>query len=301
MTDNNIGTTKFGATPMTKEQKNNVEAQFKMDSTLMHLQDTLGQALKSVEEISYDVDTQPATHSQMNKSIEVLKGIQDSVDLLTSEPKADSELRKSTDFLREAVVEGFKVLGDVSVMNSKTITDSISNHINDLQDEVSNLTFSSDELDVNVDLNDYGIEVDISKCLPDIFSEIELNQDQVVEKIDGSIDAIESVSNQINSNSNILKTFLNRVLESLIVKGKEYDSESNPDNQEKEFRVIDVLVDTLFWTKDISKSNARIAEALETQNRLQKEMMLYMVDMKKNVSNIATSINFVKKPLDNNR
>ena len=295
MTDNNIGTTKFEATPMTKEQKNNVEAQFKMDSTLMHLQDTLGQALKSVEEISYDVDTQPATHSQMNKSIEVLKGIQDSVDLLTSEPKADSELRKSTDFLREAVVEGFKALGDVSVMNSKTITDSISNHINDLQDEVSNLTFSSDELDVNVDLNDYGIEVDISN------SQIEVNQDQVVEKLDGSIDAIESVSNQINSNSNILKTFLNRVLESLIVKGKEYDSESNPDNQEKEFRVIDVLVDTLFWTKDISKSNARIAEALETQNRLQKEMMLYMVDMKKNVSNIATSINFVKKPLDNNR
>ena len=33
----------------------------------------------------------------------------------------------------------------------------------------------------------------------------------------------------------------------------------------------------------------------------QKEIMLYMVDMKKNVSNIATSINFVKKPLDNNR
>ena len=295
MADNNIGTTKFGATPMTKEQKNNVEAQFKMDSTLMHLQDTLGQALKSVEEISYDVDTQPATHSQMNKSIEVLKGIQDSVDLLTSEPKADSELRKSTDFLREAVVEGFKVLGDVSVMNSKTITDSLSNHINDLQDEVSNLTFSSDELDVNVDLNDYGIEVDISN------SQIEVNQDQVVEKIDGSIDAIESVSNQINSNSNILKTFLNRVLESLIVKGKEYDSDDNPDNQEKEFRVIDVLVDTLFWTKDVSKSNARIADALETQNRLQKEMMLYMVDMKKNVSNIATSINFVKKPLDNNR
>ena len=295
MADNNIGTTKFGATPMTKEQKNNVEAQFKMDSTLMHLQDTLGEALKSVEEISYDVDTQPATHSQMNKSIEVLKGIQDSVDLLTSEPKADSELRKSTDFLREAVVEGFKVLGDVSVMNSKTITDSLSNHINDLQDEVSNLTFSSDELDVNVDLNDYGIEVDISN------SQIEVNQDQVVEKIDGSIDAIESVSNQINSNSNILKTFLNRVLESLIVKGKEYDSESNPDNQEKEFRVIDVLVDTLFWTKDISKSNARIAEALETQNRLQKEMILYMVDMKKNVSNIATSIHFVKNPLDNNR
>ena len=295
MADNNIGTTKFGATPMTKEQKNNVEAQFKMDSTLMHLQDTLGQALKSVEEISYDVDTQPATHSQMNKSIEVLKGIQDSVDLLTSEPKADSELRKSTDFLREAVVEGFKVLGDVSVMNSKTITDSLSNHINDLQDEVSNLTFSSDELDVNVDLNDYGIEVDISN------SQIEVNQDQVVEKIDGSIDAIESVSNQINSNSNILKTFLNRVLESLIVKGKEYDSDDNPDNQEKEFRVIDVLVDTLFWTKDVSKSNARIAEALETQNRLQKEMILYMVDMKKNVSNIATSIHFVKNPLDNNR
>ena len=295
MTDNNISTTKFGATPMTKEQKNNVEAQFKMDSTLMHLQDTLGQALKSVEEISYDVDTQPATHSQMNKSIEVLKGIQDSVDLLTSEPKADSELRKSTDFLREAVVEGFKVLGDVSVMNSKTITDSLSNHINDLQDEVSNLTFSSDELDVNVDLNDYGIEVDISN------SQIEVNQDQVVEKIDGSIDAIESVSNQINSNSNILKTFLNRVLESLIVKGKEYDSDDNPDNQEKEFRVIDVLVDTLFWTKDVSKSNARIAEALETQNRLQKEMILYMVDMKKNVSNIATSIHFVKNPLDNNR
>ena len=295
MADNNIGTTKFGATPMTKEQKNNVEAQFKMDSTLMHLQDTLGQALKSVEEISYDVDTQPATHSQMNKSIEVLKGIQDSVDLLTSEPKADSELRKSTDFLREAVVEGFKVLGDVSVMNSKTITDSLSNHINDLQDEVSNLTFSSDELDVNVDLNDYGIEVDISN------SQIEVNQDQVVEKIDGSIDAIESVSNQINSNSNILKTFLNRVLESLIVKGKEYDSDDNPDNQEKEFRVIDVLVDTLFWTKDVSKSNARIADALETQNRLQKEMMLYMVDMKKNVSNIATSIHFVKNPLDNNR
>ena len=295
MADNNIGTTKFGATPMTKEQKNNVEAQFKMDSTLMHLQDTLGQALKSVEEISYDVDTQPATHSQMNKSIEVLKGIQDSVDLLTSEPKADSELRKSTDFLREAVVEGFKVLGDVSVMNSKTITDSLSNHINDLQDEVSNLTFSSDELDVNVDLNDYGIEVDISN------SQIEVNQDQVVEKIDGSIDAIESVSNQINSNSNILKTFLNRVLESLIVKGKEYDSDDNPDNQEKEFRVIDVLVDTLFWTKDVSKSNARIADALETQNRLQKEMILYMVDMKKNVSNIATSIHFVKNPLDNNR
>ena len=295
MADNNIGTTKFGATPMTKEQKNNVEAQFKMDSTLMHLQDTLGQALKSVEEISYDVDTQPATHSQMNKSIEVLKGIQDSVDLLTSEPKADSELRKSTDFLREAVVEGFKVLGDVSVMNSKTITDSLSNHINNLQDEVSNLTFNSDELDVNVNLNDYGIEVDISS------SQIEVNQDDVVEKIDGSIDAIESVSNQINSNSNILKTFLNRVLESLIVKGKEYDSDDNPDNQEKEFRVIDVLVDTLFWTKDVSKSNARIADALETQNRLQKEMMLYMVDMKKNVSNIATSINFVKKPLDNNR
>ena len=295
MADNNIGTTKFGATPMTKEQKNNVEAQFKMDSTLMHLQDTLGQALKSVEEISYDVDTQPATHSQMNKSIEVLKGIQDSVDLLTSEPKADSELRKSTDFLREAVVEGFKVLGDVSVMNSKTITDSLSNHINNLQDEVSNLTFNSDELDVNVNLNDYGIEVDISS------SQIEVNQDDVVEKIDGSIDAIESVSNQINSNSNILKTFLNRVLESLIVKGKEYDSDDNPDNQEKEFRVIDVLVDTLFWTKDVSKSNARIAEALETQNRLQKEMILYMVDMKKNVSNIATSIHFVKNPLDNNR
>ena len=232
MADNNIGTTKFGATPMTKEQKNNVEAQFKMDSTLMHLQDTLGQALKSVEEISYDVDTQPATHSQMNKSIEVLKGIQDSVDLLTSEPKADSELRKSTDFLREAVVEGFKVLGDVSVMNSKTITDSLSNHINNLQDEVSNLTFNSDELDVNVNLNDYGIEVDISS------SQIEVNQDDVVEKIDGSIDAIESVSNQINSNSNILKTFLNRVLESLIVKGKEYDSDDNPDNQEKVFKSL---------------------------------------------------------------
>ena len=285
MADNNIGTTKFGATPMTKEQKNNVEAQFKMDSTLMHLQDTLGQALKSVEEISYDVDTQPATHSQMNKSIEVLKGIQDSVDLLTSEPKADSELRKSTDFLREAVVEGFKVLGDVSVMNSKTITDSLSNHINNLQDEVSNLTFNSDELDVNVNLNDYGIEVDISS------SQIEVNQDDVVEKIDGSIDATESVSNQINSNSNILKTFLNRVLESLIVKGKEYDSDDNPDNQEKEFRVIDVLVDTLFWTKDVSKSNARIADALETQIILQKEMMIHLVEMKKDMSTLADGIN----------
>ena len=288
MTDNNIGTTKFGATPMTKEQKNNVEAQFKMDSTLMHLQDTLGQALKSVEEISYDVDTQPATHSQMNKSIEVLKGIQDSVDLLTSEPKADSELRKSTDFLREAVVEGFKVLGDVSVMNSKTITDSLSNHINNLQDEVSNLTFNSDELDVNVNLNDYGIEVDISS------SQIEVNQDDVVEKIDGSIDAIESVSNQINSNSNILKTFLNRVLESLIVKGKEYDSDDNPDNQEKEFRVIDVLVDTLFWTKDVSKSNARIADALETQIILQKEMMIHLVEMKKDMSTLADGINWLE-------
>ena len=288
MADNNIGTTKFGATPMTKEQKNNVEAQFKMDSTLMHLQDTLGQALKSVEEISYDVDTQPATHSQMNKSIEVLKGIQDSVDLLTSEPKADSELRKSTDFLREAVVEGFKVLGDVSIMNSKTITDSLSNHINNLQDEVSNLTFNSDELDVNVNLNDYGIEVDISS------SQIEVNQDDVVEKIDGSIDAIESVSNQINSNSNILKTFLNRVLESLIVKGKEYDSDDNPDNQEKEFRVIDVLVDTLFWTKDVSKSNARIADALETQIILQKEMMIHLVEMKKDMSTLADGINWLE-------
>ena len=288
MADNNIGTTKFGATPMTKEQKNNVEAQFKMDSTLMHLQDTLGQALKSVEEISYDVDTQPATHSQMNKSIEVLKGIQDSVDLLTSEPKADSELRKSTDFLREAVVEGFKVLGDVSVMNSKTITDSLSNHINNLQDEVSNLTFNSDELDVNVNLNDYGIEVDISS------SQIEVNQDDVVEKIDGSIDATESVSNQINSNSNILKTFLNRVLESLIVKGKEYDSDDNPDNQEKEFRVIDVLVDTLFWTKDVSKSNARIADALETQIILQKEMMIHLVEMKKDMSTLADGINWLE-------
>ena len=288
MADNNIGTTKFGATPMTKEQKNNVEAQFKMDSTLMHLQDTLGQALKSVEEISYDVDTQPATHSQMNKSIEVLKGIQDSVDLLTSEPKADSELRKSTDFLREAVVEGFKVLGDVSVMNSKTITDSLSNHINNLQDEVSNLTFNSDELDVNVNLNDYGIEVDISS------SQIEVNQDDVVEKIDGSIDAIESVSNQINSNSNILKTFLNRVLESLIVKCKEYDSDDNPDNQEKEFRVIDVLVDTLFWTKDVSKSNARIADALETQIILQKEMMIHLVEMKKDMSTLADGINWLE-------
>ena len=275
MADNNIGTTKFGATPMTKEQKNNVEAQFKMDSTLMHLQDTLGQALKSVEEISYDVDTQPATHSQMNKSIEVLKGIQDSVDLLTSEPKADSELRKSTDFLREAVVEGFKVLGDVSVMNSKTITDSLSTHINNLQD-------------VNVNLNDYGIEVDISS------SQIEVNQDDVVEKIDGSIDAIESVSNQINSNSNILKTFLNRVLESLIVKGKEYDSDDNPDNQEKEFRVIDVLVDTLFWTKDVSKSNARIADALETQIILQKEMMIHLVEMKKDMSTLADGINWLE-------
>ena len=273
---------------MAKEQKNNVEAQFKMDSTLMHLQDTLGQALKSVEEISYDVDTQPATHSQMNKSIEVLKGIQDSVDLLTSEPKADSELRKSTDFLREAVVEGFKVLGDVSVMNSKTITDSLSNHINNLQDEVSNLTFNSDELDVNVNLNDYGIEVDISS------SQIEVNQDDVVEKIDGSIDAIESVSNQINSNSNILKTFLNRVLESLIVKGKEYDSDDNPDNQEKEFRVIDVLVDTLFWTKDVSKSNARIADALETQIILQKEMMIHLVEMKKDMSTLADGINWLE-------
>ena len=91
---------------------------------------------------------------------------------------------------------------------------------------------------------------------------------------------------------------MTRVLDSLITKGKDYDID--PDN-EKEFRIVDIMKDTFFWSRDTAKTNAKILEALETQNRLQKEMMLYMVDMKKNVSNIATSINFVKKPLDNNR
>ena len=188
-----------------------------------------------------------------------------------------------------------------------------------MADSINNISFDSDSLEVDVNLNDYGLEVDISDGRIDV----EVDQSEVIEKLDGSIDAIEKTNDsidsfhksnsqfsndvlsqlskfekEVNSLSYIFKTFMTRVLDSLITKGKDYDID--PDN-EKEFRIVDIMKDTFFWSRDTAKTNAKILEALETQNRLQKEMILYMVDMKKNVSNIATSIHFVKNPLDNNR